>query len=291
MFEFFSTREVTTIIYFLLIFFVIILKTKNIKLFTNVIKSLFKKVFIIPVLVLFLYAAIIVFGLQFIPFWEWSLIKDIVIWILFIATPICFKATLNRKNKQYPFKKMIIDNFVWSSILEFFIGAFTFSFITEMFVVPVFSLLVILQNYDRKNEKLKEVHKLLNGISAVAGLILLIFTINNAINVIIKDGVISVLLSFSIPIIFSISFLPVVYMLAVRCKYNDLFFKLKIRNKGNIYDLKIKKKSVIHICGLSYKKLHEFEQAYYSIYIPKMRSAYDDETFTQFIKNYKYLYK
>ena len=57
MFELFSTREVASIIYLLLIFFVLLLRTKDITLFTNVIKSLLKKVFIIPVSCLFAYAA------------------------------------------------------------------------------------------------------------------------------------------------------------------------------------------------------------------------------------------
>ena len=148
MFELFSTREVASITYLLLIFFVVILRAKSIALFANLIKSLLKKVFIIPVLFLLAYAALIVFGLQFLPFWDWLLIKDIIIWVLFIATPICFKAAVNRKKNQYPFKRMVIDNFVWSAILEFFVGAFTFSFVAELVVVPAFSFLVLLQNHD-----------------------------------------------------------------------------------------------------------------------------------------------
>ena len=284
MFELFSTREVASIIYLLLIFFVLLLRTKDITLFTNVIKSLLKKVFIIPVLCLFAYAALIVFGLQFIPFWDWLLIKDIVIWVLFVATPICFKAAVNRKKTQYPFKRMVIDNFVWSAILEFFVGAFTFSFVAEMFVVPVFSFLVLLQNYDRKNEKLKDIHKLLDGISVIAGLVLLVFTIDTAIDVIKQDGVVDVLVSFCIPIVFSMAFLPVVYALAVRGKYHDLFVRMKIRNKGDDCELKIKKKAVTRACRLSYKRLCQFEEVYYSKYIPTTCSGNDDETFLAFVK-------
>ena len=287
MFELFSTREVASITYLLLIFFVVILRAKSIALFANLIKSLLKKVFIIPVLFLLAYAALIVFGLQFLPFWDWLLIKDIIIWVLFIATPICFKAAVNRKKNQYPFKRMVIDNFVWSAILEFFVGAFTFSFVAELVVVPAFSLLVLLQNHDRENEKLKDVHKLIDGISVVAGLVLLGITVNAAIDVIKDEGITSVLVSFCIPIIFSIAFLPVVYMLAVRGKYHDLFFRIKIRNNGDERDLKIKKKAILRVCGLSYKKLCKFEHGYYSEYITAIHSGNDDETLLQFIKNFK----
>lgn len=287
MFELFSTREVASITYLLLIFFVVILRAKSIALFANLIKSLLKKVFIIPVLLLLAYAALIVFGLQFLPFWDWLLIKDIIIWVLFIATPICFKAAVNRKKNQYPFKRMVIDNFIWSAILEFFVGAFTFSFVAELVVVPAFSFLVLLQNHDRENEKLKDVHKLIDGISVAAGLVLLGFTVNAAIDVIKDEGITSVLVSFCIPIIFSMAFLPVVYMLAVRGKYHDLFFRIKIRNNGDERDLKIRKKAILRVCGLSYKKLCKFERGYYSEYITAIHSGNDDETLLQFIKNFK----
>ncbi len=173
-----------------------------------------------------------------------------------------------------------------NALLEFFVGAFTFSFVAELFVVPAFSFLVLLQNYDRENEKLKDVHKLLDGISVIAGLVLLVFTIDTAIDVIKKDGAIDVLVSFCIPIIFSIAFLPVVYMLAVCGKYHDLFVRMKIRNKGNERELKIKKKAVARACSLSYKRLCQFEEAYYSKYIPTICSGNDDETFLALVKNF-----
>ena len=101
------------------------------------------------------------------------------------------------------------------------------------------------------------------------------------------EGITSVLVSFCIPIIFSIAFLPVVYMLAVRGKYHDLFFRIKIRNNGDERDLKIRKKAILRVCGLSYKKLCKFEHGYYSEYITAIHSGNDDETLLQFIKNFK----
>jgi hypothetical protein len=287
MFNIFSTREVASAIYLILFLAFVLIRAKDITLLTNLIKASLKKIFIIPILCLLVYAGLIVYGLQFIPLWNWILVKDVIIWVLFVATPVCFKAAVNRKKNQYPFKRMVIDNFVWSALLEFFIGAFTFTFVAEMFVVPTFSLIVLLQNHDRENEKYRGAHKLIDGISVITGLLLLVFTIDKAINVIAQDGIVDVLISFCIPIIFSVAFLPVVYFLALKGLYHDLFVLIRIRNKENEKMLSLKKKKVFGACGLSYRKVQDFRKAYTTKYIGKVCFGNDDNTFLSFVENFR----
>ena len=287
MFNIFSTREVASAIYLILFLAFVLIRAKDITLLTNLIKASLKKIFIIPILCLLVYAGLIVYGLQFIPLWNWILVKDVIIWVLFVATPVCFKAAVNREKNQYPFKRMVIDNFVWSALLEFFIGAFTFTFVAEMFVVPTFSLIVLLQNHDRENEKYRGAHKLIDGISVITGLLLLVFTIDKAINVIAQDGIVDVLISFCIPIIFSVAFLPVVYFLALKGLYHDLFVLIRIRNKENEKMLSLKKKKVFLTCGLSYRKVQNFRKAYTTKYIGKVCFGNDDNTFLSFVENFR----
>ena len=287
MFDIFSTREVASAIYLILFLAFVLIRAKDITLLTNLIKASLKKIFIIPILCLLVYAGLIVYGLQFVPLWNWLLVKDVIIWVLFVATPVCFKAAVNRKKNQYPFKRMVIDNFVWSALLEFFIGAFTFTFVAEMFVVPTFSLIVLLQNHDRENEKYRGAHKLIDGISVITGLLLLVFTIDKAINVIAQDGIVDVLISFCIPIIFSVAFLPVVYFLALKGLYHDLFVLIRIRNKENKKMLSLKKKKVFKACGLSYRKVQNFRKAYTTKYIGKVCFGNDDNTFLSFVENFR----
>ena len=194
MFEIFSTREIATLVWFAALIVYVTVRSNGKMPFRDFLKALCNKLFIIPVLCLLGYAALIVYGLSQFSFWDWILIKDVIIWVLFVATPVCFKAAVNRKKNQYPFKRMVIDNFVWSALLEFFIGAFTFTFVAEMFVVPTFSLIVLLQNHDRENEKYRGAHKLIDGISVITGFLLLVFTIDKAINVIAQDGIVDVLI-------------------------------------------------------------------------------------------------
>lgn len=286
MFEIFSTREVASSIYLIIRFVWLISKKDGTKKLIALLKTVFKAIFIVPVLCLSGYAALLVYGLQFLPFWDWILLKDVILWVLFVATPICFRAG-TRKNKDYPFRKMIADNFLGSAVLEFFIGAFTFSFITEIVILPIFTVITILKDYDSKNPKHKPYQKFYDGIAAVAGLILIIFTIKEAVTTITTDGIITLLMSFFIPVIFSVAYLPVVYMLAVTAKYNDLFVRFYIRNNFSKDGLSRKKKCVFCVCGISYKKIQKFEQAYYHQYITTICSANDDNSFFEFVENLK----
>lgn len=285
MFEVFSTREVASGIYLTLLLAWLISKKDGARAVIALLKTVFKPIIIVPVLCLLGYAAFLVYGLQYMPFWDWVLLKDVVIWVLFVATPICFKAG-TRKIKEYPFRRMVIDNFLWSAILEFFVGAFTFSFLAEMIVLPVFTFIAILKDYDRENPKYVQYQKVFDGLAMVAGLLLLFFTAKEALTTITKDGASSLLMSFSIPAIFSVAFLPVVYALAVTAKYHDLFVRLYIRNHMRKDGLNRKKRSVFLACGLSYRKLQRFEKAY-SQYISTICAANDDASFYDFVTNFR----
>lgn len=284
--NYFQQEKLHQGLYLLLLLLWLISKKDGARAVIALLKTVFKPIIIIPVLCLLGYAALLVYGLHFVPFWEWALLKDVVIWVLFVATPICFKAG-TRKIKDYPFKQMVIDNFLWSAFLEFFVGAFTFSFLTEMIILPVFTFITILKDYDRDDPKHKQYQKIFDGIATVAGLLLLVFTAKEAITTVTKEGAISLLVSFSIPAIFSVAFLPIVYALAVTAKYHDLFVRLYIRNNISNNGLWRKKKAVFCACRISYKKLQKFEQAY-SQYISTICAANDDDSFFDFVKEFEH---
>ncbi len=286
MFEVFSTREVATIVWFAALILYVTIRSNGKMPFRDFLKALCNKLFIIPVLCLLAYAALLVYGLSQFQFWNWILIKDVVIWVLFVATPICFKLATKR-TKDFPFRKIVADNLTGSAILEFFIGAFTFSFWTEIFVVPAFSFLVILQNHDKDNPKYQSLQKFLNGISVIIGFALLYFTIDVAINVISQDGIVDTMVSFCVPIIFSIAYLPIIYFIAVKALYHDLFVLILIRNKDGEKVLSRKKKKVFHACGLSYQRIQEFRQAYTHNYIGKICFGNDDASFFDFVDAFR----
>lgn len=285
MFDVFSTREIASLIWFTVLMVYVTVRSNGKVPFREFLKALCNRLFVIPVLCLLGYAALLVYGLSQFAFWDWILIKDVIVWVLFVATPICFKLGTKRTN-DFPFRKIVAENFTSSAILEFFVGAFTFSFGAEMIAVPAFSLLVIMQNYDRSNPKYQSLHKVIDGITVVVGFVLLWFTIGVAIDVISTDGITDVLVSFCIPVIFSIAYLPVIYFVAVKALYHDLFVVIRIRNIDGEKVLAKKKKEVRHACGLSYWRIQEFRRAYTHDFIGKICFGNDDNSFFDFVDRY-----
>ena len=80
MFEVFSTREVASAIYLTFFLIYALIKIKDYTVFANLFKAVFKKVLILPILCLLAFAGMVVYGLQFSPLWNWSLIMDVIIW-------------------------------------------------------------------------------------------------------------------------------------------------------------------------------------------------------------------
>ena len=287
MFDVFWTREAATGIWLIGIFLWLLRDNKVRTAIKDLLSALCKKVLIIPFVCLLIYTAIIVYGLQFVPVWSWILIKDVILWVLFIATPITYKSA-STKGYDYPFVKMVKDNFLWSAILEFFISSFTFNFWIELFLVfPGFSLLAILKDYNRDDQKHKEVEKVFDTMAVIAGLLLLCCTVIAAVKDIKENGLIDVLISFAVPIIFSVAFLPVVYFLAVKALYHDLFVLISVRNKGSDDLLSLKKKEVFMACGLSYRNIQEFRNVYTTLYIGKVCYGNDDDSFLSFVQAFK----
>ena len=284
MFDIFSAREIASAIYILLIIIWLCTRKNGLKSLLGVLGAICKPIIIFPVLFLFAFAAIVVYILQLFPFWNWLLLKDVILWVLFVATPIFFKAG-TRKLDTYPFAKMVLDNFLASAILEFFISAFTFSLFAELITIPVFTFITILKDYYRDNPEHKKHQKVYDGFAVFAGLILLFFTLKIAIDVIVNEGIIPTLISFCIPIIFSVAFLPVIYLLALWAQYHDLFVRMYIRNHLSKKGLFSKKLRVFLACGFSCKKLLAFRIAYTN-YIVSIRSTNDDDTFLSFIATF-----
>lgn len=112
---------------------------------------------------------------------------------------------------------------------EFLIGFFNFSLLGELILIPTvtfISLLYFYADYNKEKEGYLTVSKFLNSLLSIVGISILIYVVYKVITNG-KDLLsISNLKSFLFSPLFTLFFIPIVYLIVVFMKYEDIFGNL-----------------------------------------------------------------
>jgi hypothetical protein len=214
------------------------------------------------------------------------LLKDVFLWVIFVGVPTCFKAAWKRIEEDL-FRNMILDNLKFAVFLEFIISSFTFSLLTEMVIQPILLVLISLQSLSKTKEEWKLGKIFFDIVISIVSVVFLGFSFKTAIQVYSQEGISDYLIAFYVPVVLSICYTPLVYALAVQSKYRSLLGRITIRGANNKKVIRKRKISVMLTCGVSYKKVCEFDRQYCRSYIRTVKSDKDDECFLQFLDNFK----
>lgn len=237
---------------------------------------------VIPFVMLAAYVSVIVYCSTRMFFWKWIYLKGILMWFIFVGVPFCFNAVQNVLPKHF-FTSEVTSNFKFVVLLEYITGTYTFSFPIEMFLQLLLAFLVIIgifadsnsnKNVENSNKVIK---KFCDILLCLIGVIILYFSIKeliSSINTIVYQDVAFDLVS---PIVLSVLFLPVAYLLAVFSKYQLIFVRMKCISITGFR----RKMMIIRSCGISLKKLRYF--------MPKTALGFyvgmDDEDFNNTVVN------
>lgn len=265
MLEVFTTRELAIFIWFLIFCIASFLNNKIRKSIINVIKCLLNIKLVLPFFMLFLYTCILTLILQLF-FVEFSkAIKDILLWFIFVGIPFSYSSISKDIDSAY-FKKYVFDNMKVITVLEFIVSTFTFKLWIELIIIPIIVIITILDTVAEMEEKYKSVHKILSCILSFIGIYILLSSLCVAIDTYYNYKIIDLIVSFFIPFIFSIFFMPVTYMLVLYAEYETLFCRMSFRENN---DTKIKNRIyIIKNFRFSLKKIKYFtEKCLYKTYI------------------------
>lgn len=276
----FTTREIAVFIYAIILLVCVLVRKKGKAILLPVIKAACHIKLIVPFLFVLSFAAIFVLLCTYLPFWDWVYLKDIIFWTLFVGVPVCFNAT-SRELEDHYFKNILIDNFKLTALTEFITGTFTFHIVIELILQPILLICVILQS-TAKNKPNSSI-RIIDGIVSITGFVILALTIKSAIDAIGSIQVLDITVSFVLPIILSVLYLPVAYCFAVYSKYEILFLRMSFKepeDKKVRFEHRIK---VIYLCKLSYKKVCKFLYEY----LPKMCEKMSDSEFDTIIDDFR----
>lgn len=278
----FSTREIAIIIWAIILLLYVSLRKKGRAAILPVIKAACQMKLIIPFIFVLLYAAAFVWLCTYLPLWDWLYLKDIIFWTLFVGVPVCFNAT-SRELEEHYFRDIVIDNLKFTALAEFFTGTFTFNIVVELILQPTLVFLVALQAVAKN--KAEKVVKLIDGIMGITGLIIILFTIKNAYAAIGHIVFIDIIVSFIVPILLSILYLPVAYCFAVYSKYELLFLRMRSKEPKDKKTRIVHRIKVLQLCKLSYKKVCKF--LYGNQYLGRMYINMSNDEFNSLIDTFR----
>jgi hypothetical protein len=170
-----------------------------------------------------LYIILCVKLLEYIKFWEFGLLKDtILISFTSILLIMSTKAEKVVQNKFY-FWKLLLENFALVAMLQFIMGIYTFPLYIELFLVPIFVIISVFAAFASVYNKDHLISKIFNRVIYIIGFGVVI---SSLYMMFIKPADIMQILQFKIfilPIIITLMFIPMLYLLLLFKTYEWYF--------------------------------------------------------------------
>ena len=277
-----STREWATLIWGCIFMLYVLCHREIRKSLWNVIVIFFDKKLRILWEIILLYVLMITMVFCYLPIWENIYIKDIIIWFLFSGLIYCMNAVSSEADETY-IKKILKDNLKFTMILEFFMSTFTFNIWIELAIIPVITIITVMNVIAERKEEYKSVHKLLDSILAIAGFWIFYETIKIGINEYRQLNIINTLVSFIIPIVYLILIIPLEYALELYSKYELLFLRMTFKEEKDKKTKIRHRVAVICSCRISVRRVLLFQREYMGRMYVKMK----DNEFEKLIREFR----
>ena len=177
----------------------------------------------------FIFIAFLLFALDLLKwttFWDISMLKDTILWVIFVELPLFGKAIEKAKDYRF-FYDLVIDNLKFFALFEFFVGFWTFDLWLELIAIPTTALISSLCVLASREKDHKPAKTFFDMLLAIWGVIIIIHAISSTIKNPDAFFIWDTLKSLLLPVFLLILNLPVVYGLALYSGYEVLFIKIK----------------------------------------------------------------
>ena len=248
----------------------------------NVIVMFFDKKLMILWEIILIYVLTITIVFCYLPIWENIYIKDIIIWFLFSGLIYCMNSVSSEADETY-IKKILKDNLKFTMILEFFMSTFTFNIWIELAIIPVITIITVMNVIAERKEEYKSVHKLLDSVLAITGFWIFYETIKIGINEYKQLNIINTLVSFMIPIVYLILIIPLEYILELYSKYEVLFLRMTFKEEKDKRIRLHHRTAIFRECNFSVRKILLFQREY----MIQMYALMKEDEFNQLMQKFR----
>lgn len=223
--EVFNNREQAYLFWGLPVLIWLLSSKKMKKSIGSIVKAFFCKQFVYVYVIALAYIACSIFLLHEINIWNKSLIKDTIMWLLFVALPLMFQS--GKIDSFQKFLKEIIGPLIaFSIIFEYIFGLYTFALWIEILMVPALVILGGMLTVSERKSEYAQVNKLLKGTQAISGLIAVSFIAIHLFQHYQEYANETVLMQFLMPLFLSLLFVPLLYGISMFVHYETAFVVL-----------------------------------------------------------------
>ena len=224
--EVFNNREIAVGIWVMLAVAISVF-TKPVRQFLkSVFPILFCRKFVVFYIVFLSYFGLMTYGLYAIGFWDSSLLKDTIFWVLFLELPL-FVKTIEKAKDNHFFAQLIKENIALIVIIEFILNFWTFGLIAEIIIVPIAVFIGFLYAISAREKNYQQVKRFFDWLFAIFGVVIIINTVAHIIQTPNEIINVAALKEFLLPILLLILNLPIVYGLALYNTYEQVFIRVK----------------------------------------------------------------
>lgn len=227
--EIFSNRELALIIWVLFIAIGSILWKKTRGASIHLIRTFLKRRIIVLQILIWSYASGVLWVFYKLGLWNWSMLKDSIIWAVFSAFIIMFGVlTVKKKNQQI--KQTLLDAFKLIVIVEFVVNLYSFGFIAEMILLPSLAIVAALIAVAESNPEHQIVANFLNWALAFWGVYVLYSSTTQIYIHIIEVTTKQTALDFLMPMWLTLMYIPFLFLVK---RYSDWEQERKISKVRN----------------------------------------------------------
>lgn len=215
-----------------------------------------------------LYVSLMVFLFWTAGFWDTSAIKDTIIWTFGVASVLLVNSSKAIADQNF-FKKTIRGAIGFAVVLEFIVNLYTFPLFVEAILVPLFTCLLMLELFAANKPEYAQVHRVLTYVLGMVGLLILALSVYRAVSDPQEFATWSHLRDLLLPPIFTLAFVPFIYLLALYMAYELVFVRIGIFHQDDKIVRFIKCRTVA-LCQFNLGKISKWSR-YIDRFRPKNR--------------------
>ncbi|WP_137887910.1 hypothetical protein [Pseudomonas sp. 2FE] len=237
----FNNREIAAVIWIATVIVAASFKSEIRNSLTSLAGAFFKKPIVISVALAALWISFCVWFLSDIGLWDFSNLKTTLVWGVAFAFVTMMDISRISDDSTY-FKETIRDTINMTAVVTFIAEAYSFSLLVELIILPLISIVAMMQAIASRSEEHVKVQKFCTGILTSAGIIYLGYGLSSAMTDFGGFATTENLLEFTAPIMLSLLFLPFIYLMSAFVTYENRFLGLRysIKDKSLIRYSKLK---------------------------------------------------